>query len=195
MNKCLGLLLSILILNGCNEMSSNNPPNPKKIPYELEAHGDVRIDNYYWMRDDSRSDPQLISYLESENEYFKKWRDSKVDYQNEIYNELKNMIPAEEETLRVKDGNFYYYSRIKANQQYSTFYRNNTTEEILLDANKEAEGKEFYSAAGLNVSPKTFAVSLRATTSSPPATVNGLENAYESNPIHTPPISVVSEIS
>ena len=46
MKKFLGLLLSILILNGCNEMSSNNPPNPKKIPYELEAHGDVRIDNY-----------------------------------------------------------------------------------------------------------------------------------------------------
>ena len=48
----------------------------KKIPYELEAHGDVRIDNYYWMRDDSRSDPELISYLESENEYFNKWLDS-----------------------------------------------------------------------------------------------------------------------
>jgi Protease II len=93
-------------------MSINNPPNPKKIPYELEAHGDIRIDNYYWMRDDTRSDPELISYLESENEYFMKWSDSKVDYQSKIYNELKSMIPAEEETLRVKDGNFFYYSRI-----------------------------------------------------------------------------------
>ena len=46
MNKYLGLCLSILILNGCNEMSTSNPPNPKKIPYELEAHGDKRIDNY-----------------------------------------------------------------------------------------------------------------------------------------------------
>ena len=134
-------------------MSSNNPPNPKKIPYELEAHGDVRIDNYYWMRDDSRSDPELISYLESENEYFKNWRESKADYQSEIFTELKSMIPAEEETLRVKDGNFYYYSRIKADQQYSTYYRNNSTEEIIFDANKEAEGHEFYNVAGLNISP------------------------------------------
>ena len=102
MNKYFSLVLSILILNGCNQMSSNNPPNPKKIPYELEAHEDVRIDNYYWMRDDSRSDPELISYLESENEYFKNWRESKVDYQSEIFAELKSMIPAEEETLRVK---------------------------------------------------------------------------------------------
>ena len=153
MNKYFSLVLSILILNGCNQMSSNNPPNPKKIPYELEAHGDVRIDNYYWMRDDSRSDPELISYLESENEYFKNWRESKVDYQSEIFTELKSMIPAEEETLRVKDGNFYYYSRIKADQQYSTYYRNNSTEEIIFDANKEAEGHEFYNVAGLNISP------------------------------------------
>ena len=153
MNKYFSLVLSILILNGCNQMSSNNPPNPKKIPYELEAHEDVRIDNYYWMRDDSRSDPELISYLESENEYFKNWRESKVDYQSEIFAGLKSMIPAEEETLRVKDGNFYYYSRIKADQEYSTYYRNNSTEEIIFDANKEAEGHEFYNVAGLNISP------------------------------------------
>ena len=153
MNKYVYLSLSVLILNGCNEMSSNNPPSPKKIPYELKAHGDTRIDNYYWMRDDSRSDPELIAYLESENEYFKKWHDAKVNYQSEIYKELKNMIPIEEETLRVKDGNFYYYSRIRSDQQYSTYYRNDSTEEILLDANEEAKGKEFYNAAGLNISP------------------------------------------
>jgi oligopeptidase B len=153
MNKYLNILLSIIILSGCTPMTSNTPPNPKKIPYELEAHGDLRIDNYYWMRDDSRSNQELIRYLESENEYFKKWRDERVDYQDEIFNELKRMIPAEEETLRVKDGSYYYYSRIKADQQYSTYFRNNIDEEVLLDANDEARGKEFYSVAGLNISP------------------------------------------
>ena len=153
MNKFISLSLSILILNGCYEMSINNPPKPKKIPFKLEAHGDIRIDNYYWMRDDTRSDPELISYLESENDYFQNWRDSNIDYESSIYKELKSMIPDEEETLRVKDGSFYYYSRIKASEQYSTYYRNSTNEEILLDVNKEAEGKEFYNVAGLNISP------------------------------------------
>tara|TARA_B100000123_G_scaffold88000_1_gene63791 strand:+ start:460 stop:2493 length:2034 start_codon:yes stop_codon:yes gene_type:complete len=134
-------------------MSINNPPKPKKTPYKLEAHGDIRIDDYYWMRDDTRSDPELISYLESENDYFQNWRDSNIDYESSIYKELKSMIPDEEETLRVKDGSFYYYSRIKANEQYSTYYRNSSNEEILLDVNKEAEGKEFYNVAGLNISP------------------------------------------
>ena len=81
MNKFISLSLSILILNGCYEMSINNPPKPKKIPFKLEAHGDIRIDDYYWMRDDTRSDPELISYLESENDYFKNWRDSNVNYE------------------------------------------------------------------------------------------------------------------
>ena len=153
MNKFISLSLSILILNGCYEMSINNPPKPKKIPFKLEAHGDIRIDDYYWMRDDTRSDPELISYLESENDYFQNWRDSNIDYESSIYKELKSMIPDEEETLRVKDGSFYYYSRIKASEQYSTYYRNSTNEEILLDVNKEAEGKEFYNVAGLNISP------------------------------------------
>tara|TARA_B000000532_G_scaffold232146_1_gene214653 strand:+ start:919 stop:2952 length:2034 start_codon:yes stop_codon:yes gene_type:complete len=134
-------------------MSINNPPKPKKIPFKLEAHGDIRIDDYYWMRDDTRSDPELISYLESENDYFQNWRDSNIDYESSIYKELKSMIPDEEETLRVKDGSFYYYSRIKASEQYSTYYRNSSNEEILLDVNKEAEGKEFYNVAGLNISP------------------------------------------
>ena len=153
MNKYLNILLPTLILSGCFTMNSNTPPKPKKIPYKLEAHGDIRIDNYYWMRDHTRSDPELIRYLESENEYFKKWRNDRIDYQDEIFNELKNMIPAEEETLRVKDGSYIYYSRIKANQQYSTYFRNSSNEEILLDANKEAEGHEFYNVAGLNISP------------------------------------------
>ena len=153
MNKYLNILLSTIILSGCISMTSNTPPNPKKIPYELKAHGDIRIDNYYWMRDDSRSDQELISYLESENEYFKKWRDEHIDYQSEIFNELKKMIPSEEETLRVKDGSYFYYSRIKADQQYSTYFRNNANEEVLLDANNEAIGREFYSVAGLNISP------------------------------------------
>ena len=64
------------------------PPIAKKVEKRLEIHNDVRIDNYYWMRDDSRSDKELISYLESENEYFKKWRDERVEYQDEIFNEL-----------------------------------------------------------------------------------------------------------
>ena len=46
------------------------PPQPKKIPKIHIAHGDERIDDYYWLRDDTRKNPEIISYLEEENKYF-----------------------------------------------------------------------------------------------------------------------------
>ena len=120
----------------------------------MEAHGDVRIDNYYWLRDDTRSDPEILTYLESENEYFENWISQNSDYRNQIYTELESQIPPIEETLRVKENNYLYYTRIKSSDQYQTYFRSkNDIEEIILDVNIEAGDNEFYSAAGLNVSP------------------------------------------
>ncbi|KAG5619808.1 hypothetical protein H5410_005026 [Solanum commersonii] len=49
--------------------SSPSPPTPKKLRHDMELFGDVRVDNYYWFRDDSRSNPELLSYLHEENAY------------------------------------------------------------------------------------------------------------------------------
>ena len=45
------------------------PPAAKKVEHKMELFGDVRIDNYYWLRDDSRSNPEVLSYLGQENSY------------------------------------------------------------------------------------------------------------------------------
>jgi oligopeptidase B len=45
------------------------PPVAKKVEHKMELFNDVRIDNYYWLRDDSRSDPDVLSYLRQENDY------------------------------------------------------------------------------------------------------------------------------
>jgi len=45
------------------------PPAAKKVEHRMEMFGDVRIDNYYWLRDDSRSDPDVLSHLQRENAY------------------------------------------------------------------------------------------------------------------------------
>lgn len=47
-----------------------SPPVAKKAEHKMELFGDVRVDNYYWLRDDSRSDPQVLAYLKQENDYF-----------------------------------------------------------------------------------------------------------------------------
>ncbi|MGA3146634.1 MAG: hypothetical protein ABSF33_04035, partial [Acidimicrobiales bacterium] len=43
------------------------PPTPERRPVRLEAHGDVRIDDWYWLRD--KDDPAVIEHLEAENAY------------------------------------------------------------------------------------------------------------------------------
>lgn len=39
-------------------------PVAKKVPHEMTAHGVTRTDNYYWMRDDSRTDEEILAHLE-----------------------------------------------------------------------------------------------------------------------------------
>lgn len=50
-------------------MAPPPPPVAKKVPRQLVDHGDVRVDNYYWLRDDSRSDPDVLAHLRAENDY------------------------------------------------------------------------------------------------------------------------------
>ena len=47
-------------------------PIANKVAKELTQHGDVRVDNYYWLRDMDRKDPEIIKYLEDENGLHKK---------------------------------------------------------------------------------------------------------------------------
>ena len=48
-------------------------PIPKKIPKKIKNHGDTRIDNYYWLRDDKRKNKKIINYLNEENKYSNFW--------------------------------------------------------------------------------------------------------------------------
>ena len=130
------------------------PPIPKKIPKILEAHGDQRSDDYYWLRDDSRSDQEIIKYLEEENKYSENWFVEGKDYRKELYKELLNFIPKEETSLKIKKNDFYYFSKIKSNEQYPVYFREkeNSTEEIL-DINKLSKGLDFYQISGISPSP------------------------------------------
>lgn len=48
---------------------SPTPPVAKKAPHKMELFGDIRMDDYYWLRDDSRTDPEVLSHLNAENDY------------------------------------------------------------------------------------------------------------------------------
>ena len=61
-------------------------PKAKKIPKEHNIHGDVRIDNYYWLRD--REDQEVIDYLNEENAYCKEVLKPTEPLQEKLYEEI-----------------------------------------------------------------------------------------------------------
>ena len=130
------------------------PPKPKKISKILEAHGDKRSDDYYWLRDDTRQNKEIISYLEEENTYAETWFSEGKDYRKEVFEELVSFIPEEETSLKIKKNDFYYFSKIKSNDQYPVYYRekNQDVEEIL-NVNKLAKDLDFYQISGISPSP------------------------------------------
>ena len=130
------------------------PPQPKKIPKIHTAHGDERIDDYYWLRDDTRKNPEVISYLEAENKYLESWFKNKNDCRKEIYDELVSLIPPHEVSMKVKYGDYYYFSEISSNQQYKTYYREiDGNKELVLDVNELAKDLDYFNVASITPSP------------------------------------------
>jgi len=125
-------------------------PLPKKIPKKLKAHNDVRIDNYYWLRDDTRKNKEVIRYLNEENKYTESWfKANKVD-SDKIFNYYKNAIPNLEEGIRTKIDQYEYYSTSSLFQEYRKYYRDhNKSKKLLLDVNKLAKKRKYYDISAI----------------------------------------------
>ncbi len=132
-------------------------PVVEKRPHELEAHGDVRIDDYYWLRE--RSNPEVLAYLEAENTYTAAVMAPTEELQAELFEELKNRIQPDDSTVPALFDGYYYYKRYEKDLEYPIHCRREGSleapEEIILDVNRVAEGHDFCSVRGVAVSPDT----------------------------------------
>ncbi|MGB0849618.1 MAG: S9 family peptidase [Bacteroidia bacterium] len=130
-------------------------PIAKKEAKELEIHGDVRIDNYYWLN--QREDQEVIDYLNAENAYTKEVLKPTEDFQNVLYDEIVGRIKKDDESVPYKKNGYWYYTRFVKDGEYPIFCRKKESmdneEEILLDVNVMAEGHSYYNIGGLGVSP------------------------------------------
>lgn len=69
-------------------------PQAEKRPHVMSTHGDTRIDNYYWLRDDQRTDPQVLAYLEQENAYSDAVMAPHEARKRSLYGEMVKRIPS-----------------------------------------------------------------------------------------------------
>ena len=143
------------ILQG-KELTELKPPSPKKIPFSMEAHGIERIDNYYWMRDDSRKSKKILNHLKSENEYLENWFASGEDSRKKLFKEITDRIPKKEQSVPIRMGSYEYFRRYKPNKEHAIIIRRankNAPEQILLDINKLAVSSDFYQLANWSIAP------------------------------------------
>ena len=129
---------------------------PEKRPYEMTLHGHTRVDEYFWLRDDSRKDPQVLAYLEEENAYFEKVMEPVAKMQETMFEEMTARLDPDESSVPYLKNGYWYYSRYEPEREYAIYARRKgtmeATEEILVDGNKRASGHEYYQLMGLEIS-------------------------------------------
>lgn len=139
-------------------------PNPKA-PVALQKehlrtiHGDTVNDPYYWMYDYFGKGPDsttVVNYLKEENKYTDSLMSGTKAFREKLFTELKGRIKEKDESVPVFQNGYFYYSRTEDGKQYYKYCRKkgslDAKEEILLDVDKMAEGKPYFSASGFEIS-------------------------------------------
>jgi oligopeptidase B len=117
----------------------------------------VRNDEYYWLRDDKRENPEMLAYLNAENAYADAMLAPLAPLKQRLYDEIVGRIQQDDSSVPYLEDGYWYYTRFETGKDYAITARRKGTmeapEEILLDQNAMAEGKDYFQVGGWEVSP------------------------------------------
>lgn len=135
--------------------NSMETPKAQKKEHILEKHNDVRTDNYFWLNE--RDSPEVLAYLQAENEYFEKMTLSTQAFEKFLFEEMKSRIKEEDSSVPYKQNGYWYSTRYEKGQEYPILTRqknlSDATEEILFNVNEMAKGHSYYQLGTISVSP------------------------------------------
>jgi oligopeptidase B len=132
------------------------PPDALEKEFIVESPVADRVDTYYWLRDDERKDPQVLAYLEAENDYYDAYR---ADYQTlteTLTDEIIGRIKQDDASVPYTKGDYQYYTRYEEGSEYPIHARKPVAggeEQVLLDVNELAAEHDYFNAANLSISP------------------------------------------
>jgi oligopeptidase B len=131
------------------------PPVAKTVPKVDTLHGDVVTDNYFWIRE--KTNPEVISYLNAENDYTSAKMKHTEALQQKLYDEMLARIKETDVSVPYRENGYLYWSATEKGKSYATFMRRRAApgspNEVVLDANALAAGKKFSQVGSLEVSP------------------------------------------
>jgi oligopeptidase B len=123
-------------------------------PESLVAHGQVRLDEYYWLR--QRDDPEVLAYLAAENAYADSVMAPTAALQETLYQEIAGRIGQADTSAPYRLGDYRYYHRLAAGAEYPVYCRRRIDppgdEEVLLDVNLLAAEQEYCEVGEVQVS-------------------------------------------
>ena len=139
------------------------PVAPRR-PHRHEKHGDVRVDDYHWLRE--RDNPEVREYLEAENAYVREVTVDTAAFEERLFEEIKGRIKQTDMSVPYREGAHRYYRRYQEGQEYEIHCRRPISdsgepdasandEQVILDVNQVAAGHEFCQVASRPVSPNT----------------------------------------
>lgn len=92
-------------------------------PHYVTEHGDSRYDPFYWLRSDSRDDPEVLAYIKAENAYCKEVLADTEGLQKILYDEMRSRIQEADTSAPVPRDGFFYYKRTLEGKQYTVHCR------------------------------------------------------------------------
>lgn len=149
------------------------PPDVAQKPHVVKApFGATREDAYYWLRDDTRKNAEMLAYLKAENTYADAVLGPLKPVQDRIYDEIVGRIKQDDSSVPARERGYWYYSRFETGQDYPVHARRKDGpgidaasiqkaneasdfkgEEVLLDVNALARGKDYYQVGDYEVTP------------------------------------------
>ena len=155
------LFVSTMFVISCNNeikpplKNSIIPPVADKIPVSFKKFNDIRIDDYYWLKE--RENPEVIDYLERENDYYEKMTSHTLDLQNKLFKEIKDKIKEDDESIPYFLNGYWYKTKYKEGLDYPVYTRFkdslNNKEEILFDCNELAKKHDYFNLSNFQISP------------------------------------------
>jgi oligopeptidase B len=138
-------------------MKVSEPRAPRR-PGVHRAHGHERVDEYAWLRDDERTDPEVLAHLEQENDWFRQCMAPAADLERALYEEMTARLDPDDSSVPVERNGYWYYHRYVTGSEYAIHGRRQASmdapEEVLLNENDRARGRAFYRLGHLEPSSR-----------------------------------------
>jgi len=138
---------------------STDAPIAKRVENIRTYHGNELKDSYFWLKDPDypkTDDVDVLNYLKAENAYYYEFLKPHQKFADKIFKEFKDRTDETEESVPYIENGYEYRSAYKEGNEYPIHSRKNLqtgTEEVFLDENALAEGKDYYVIGDFDISP------------------------------------------